>query len=172
MRTADGQWLATLPATDRSGFYEARLTNKSTGKTESRRYAVNVDAAEGDLRALFGPELAARLQPEVKYQFDQAETFELTLGQQAGYNLGEALLYLLVAVLIGEQLLAWSASYHPPGAVRETAVARELATPRRRAHDLRLLAARWPKATLAQQVRVWPHPDQRRLDPAHRRAAW
>ena len=57
-RTADGQWLATLPATDRSGFYEARLTNKTTGKTESRRYAVNVDAAEGDLRALFGEELA------------------------------------------------------------------------------------------------------------------
>ena len=50
-RSPDGQWLATLPATDRSGFYEARLTNKSTGKTESRRWAVNVDAAEGDLRA-------------------------------------------------------------------------------------------------------------------------
>ena len=35
-RSPDGQWLATLPATDRSGFYEARLTNKTTGKTESR----------------------------------------------------------------------------------------------------------------------------------------
>ena len=94
---ADGQWLATLPATDRSGFYEARLTNKSTGKTESRHWAVNVDAAEGDLRALFGQELAARLQPEVTYQFLPADTFEASVGQQAGYNLGESLLYLLVA---------------------------------------------------------------------------
>ena len=38
------------------------------------------------------------------------------VGEQAGYNLGQSLLYLLVALLIGEQILAWSASYHPPGA--------------------------------------------------------
>ena len=76
VRTADGQWLATFAQTDRSGFYEAQLT-RSSGKVESRREAVNVDPAEGDLRALFGPDLASRLQPQVKYQFDQAETFEL-----------------------------------------------------------------------------------------------
>jgi hypothetical protein len=118
-----GQWLAAFPATDRSGFYEARLTNKITGKSESRRWAVNVDAAEGDLRALFGEELAARLQPEVHYQFAPADTFEMSVGQQAGYNLGESLLYLLVALLIGEQILAWSASYHPPARAAATAAA-------------------------------------------------
>ncbi len=74
---------------------------------------MNVDAAEGDLRALFGQELAARLQPEVRYQFLPADTFEASVGQQAGYNLSEALLYLLVALLIVEQILAWSCSYHP-----------------------------------------------------------
>ena len=120
VRAADGQWLATLVQTDRSGFYEAQLA-RSNGKVEIRREAVNVDAAEGDLRALFGPELAARLQPEVKYQFDQAETFELALDQRAGYNLGDAVLYLLLALLIGEQLLAYSAGYHP--AAREKAAA-------------------------------------------------
>ncbi len=114
----NGQWLATLSATDRSGFYEARLTNKTTGKTESRRFAVNVDAAEGDLQAIDGPDLAARLQrePAVKYQFAQVETFEAAVGEQAGYNLKDTLLYLLIALLIGEQVLAWSASYHPPAA--------------------------------------------------------
>ncbi len=122
-RSPDGQWLATLPATDRSGFYEARLTNKSTGKTESRHWAVNVDAAEGDLRALFGEELAARLKPEVRYQFFPLDTFEASVGQQAGYNLGQSLLFLLVALLIGEQILAWSASYHPPARATATAVA-------------------------------------------------
>ena len=73
-----------------------------------------MDAAEGDLRRCSAPDLAERLQPEVKYQFDQAETFEAALGEQAGYNLKDTLLYLLVALLIGEQVLAWSASYHPP----------------------------------------------------------
>jgi len=126
MSTPDGQWLAAFPQTDRSGFYEARLTNKITGKTESRRWAVNVDAAEGDLRALFGEELAKRLQPEVHYQFAPAETFEATAGEQAGYNLGESLLYLLVVLLVGEQILAWSASYHPSAPVRATAVAGQL----------------------------------------------
>jgi hypothetical protein len=124
--TPDGQWLATFPRTDRAGVYEARLTNKITGKTESRRWAVNVDAAEGDLRALFGPELAARLQPEVRYQFAPAETYEAAVGEQAGYNLGQALLYLLVALLLAEQILARSASYHPPAAVRAKAAAGEL----------------------------------------------
>ena len=130
VRTADGQWLATLAQTDRSGFYEAQLA-RSNGKIEIRREAVNVDPAEGDLRALFGPDLAARLQPEVKYQFDQAETFELALDQRAGYNLSDAVLYLLIALLIGEQLLAFSASYHP--AAREKAAGcAGAATPRRR----------------------------------------
>ena len=84
-----------------------------TARSKSRRYAVNVDAAEGDLRALFGPELASRLQPEVKYQFDQAATFELALGQRPATTSASRLLYLLVVLLIGEQMLAWSASYHP-----------------------------------------------------------
>ena len=56
----------------------------------------------------------------------------MTLGQQAGYNLHEALLYLLIAILIGEQLLAWSTSYHPPGAVTRDARGPRTATPRRR----------------------------------------
>ncbi len=121
VRAADGQWLASLGQTDRSGFYEAQLA-RTDGKREIRRAAINVDAAEGDLRALFGPELAARLQPEVKCQFDQAETFDLAFDQRGGYNLGDAVLYLLIALLIGEQLLAYSAGYHP--AAREKAAGR------------------------------------------------
>jgi len=43
--TADGMWAASLADADVSGFYEARLA-RSDGATETRRYAVNVDAAE------------------------------------------------------------------------------------------------------------------------------
>jgi hypothetical protein len=72
---------------------------------------MNVNPAEGDLAALDGQHLASGLQG-VKYQFEQAAVFQSTTGELAGYNLGEAVLYALVLLLIGEQVLAWSASYH------------------------------------------------------------
>jgi hypothetical protein len=109
--TAEGRFTATLPQTDSSGFYEALLT-KTNGKPEVRTFAVNVDAAEGDLRAFFGPELAERLSPQLKYQFDPALTFESNLSETSGRNLSEFLLYMLILLLIGEQILAWSCSYH------------------------------------------------------------
>jgi len=114
VRGPDGQLAATLPETQRSGFYEVQLT-KTTGKSEVRQLAVNVDPSEGDLKALFGPDLAARLSPAVKYDFEQAASFQSDLGEAGGRNLSELLLYLLIVLLIAEQLLAWSASYHPAG---------------------------------------------------------
>jgi hypothetical protein len=121
VRAGDGQLSATLPGTDRAGFYQARLT-RTGGKVELRHYAVNVDAAEGDLRMLAGPDLATRLQPEVKYEFFPAAAFEMAVGEESGHNLQDALLALLVLLLIGEQVLAWSASYHPPAGAKAAAV--------------------------------------------------
>ena len=108
----DGQLAAEFSQTETSGLYEARLTTIA-GKPEVRHFAVNVDAAEGDLKALFGADLAARLLPEVKYQFEPAARFESNMGEPGGRNLSEFLLYLLIVLLIGEQLLAWAISYHP-----------------------------------------------------------
>jgi hypothetical protein len=93
------------------GFYEARLT-RNDGNAEVRRYAVNVDPNEGDLAAVNAEQLAARLD-SVRYHYAQASQFQFSAADQPGYNLGEILLYLLVVLLIGEQVLAWSASYHP-----------------------------------------------------------
>jgi hypothetical protein len=113
--TGNGLLTAAFPQTETSGFYEVQLT-KTTGKPEVRYFAVNVDPAEGDLKAASGSDLAARLMPELKYQFEQAATFQSNLGETSGHNLSEALLYALIILLIGEQLLAWSAGYHPaPG---------------------------------------------------------
>jgi hypothetical protein len=109
---AGGQLTARLPETLLSGFYEARLT-KTNGNPDIRRYAVNVDPQEGDLRTMSGPELAERLLPEVRYQFEQAAGYEAKLGETAGSRLRDFLLYALVLLLIGEQVLAWSTSYHP-----------------------------------------------------------
>ncbi len=111
--TAEGTLGAALPDTDLSGFYEARLTH-TDGTAENRRYALNVDAAEGDLAALGAEQLAARLDG-VKYQYEQAAAFQSTVSELAGYNLSEAVLCGLVLLLLVEQVLAWSAGYHPAG---------------------------------------------------------
>jgi hypothetical protein len=111
VRGADGTLGASFSDTDLSGFYEAQLT-RANNAVETRRYAVNVDAAEGDLAVVSGEQLAARLEG-VKYQFDYAAAFQSAAGELAGSNLGEAILYGLILLLIGEQILAWSASYHP-----------------------------------------------------------
>jgi hypothetical protein len=101
---------AVYTKTDISGFYKALLTEPSH-KAEARNFAVNVDPVEGDLRALGGPDLAARLAP-LKYEFEYAASYNTKLDETQGRNLGDALLLLLVLVLLLEQLFAWSCSYH------------------------------------------------------------
>jgi hypothetical protein len=112
----DGQLVASLANTDFSGIYQARLARKD-GKEETRSWAVNVDTDEGDLRKLTYPELAARLEG-VKHDYQLASSYQYSSEQLAGYNLGTALLCLLVLLLVGEQILAYSASYHPPSLQR------------------------------------------------------
>lgn len=107
---ADGTLTAALTETDVSGFYEARLT-RTDGTAETRRYAMNVEPAEGNLDALDAQQLATRLEG-VNYHFEQASAFESAAGESTGYNLSESLLFGLVLLLLGEQILAWSASYH------------------------------------------------------------
>jgi hypothetical protein len=110
IRGADGMLTASLSNTDWSGFYEAQLT-RTDNSAETRRFAMNVDPEEGNLAALDGEQLARRLEG-VKYQYERASLFQSTATDLAGYNLGEVILYALVLLLIGEQMLAWSASYH------------------------------------------------------------
>lgn len=110
VRGADGNLTASLADTNVSGFYEVRLA-RTDGAAETRRYAVNVDSAEGDLAALDARQLAARLEG-VKYQYQQAAAFQSVLDEPPGYHLAEALLFGLVLLLLAEQMLAWSCSYH------------------------------------------------------------
>lgn len=109
--TADGLD-ATFTDTAAAGVYQAELTT-SDGKPEVRRYAYNVVPEEGDLKTLGGPQLAARLKG-VKYDYQPAQSFQSSAYQAAGFNLSEGILYLLIVLLLGEQFLAYAASYHPP----------------------------------------------------------
>ena len=109
---ADGVLRASLAETNRGGIYEAQLT-KADGGTKVLCFALNVDADEGDLQTATAAELAERLEG-VDYKLLQAVDFHLEPHEQAGRNLGDFLLGLLVLMLVAEQILAWSASYHPP----------------------------------------------------------
>ncbi len=56
--------------------------------------------------------LAAAMQP-VTFEFHQAEDYQYEVGRRSSSNWTNALLILLICVLLAEQALAYSASYHP-----------------------------------------------------------
>ncbi len=102
---------AALAQTETAGVYEARLTT-TENQDETRRFAYNVEADEGDLTLVDRDRLAARL-PGLRYEYRNAGDFQVTARELAGSNLSEWLLYSLIAILVGEQLLAYAISYHP-----------------------------------------------------------
>ncbi len=98
--------------TDVAGIYRALLTRKPDGTPETRRFAVNVDPEEGNLKALSGEQLAEGLKG-VDYRYQQAAGFGYEVGESKGENIWLWILALLILLLIAEQILAWSISYHP-----------------------------------------------------------
>lgn len=103
--------------TDRAGIYEAwPITTK--GEIDLKRWALNVDPDEGDLTAVASTDLLAKLDP-VKVNYHLADQYQQEDVVSTGYNLSTMILFGLILLLIGEQVLAYSASYHVlPGAVR------------------------------------------------------
>ena len=97
--------------TGRSGVYEAWSTTIE-GNAEVQRFAVNVDPLEGNLALVPAAELRERLQP-VRVTISDADEMSETATEQAGYNRGLLVMGFLIALLLGEQWLAYSASYHP-----------------------------------------------------------
>ncbi len=110
-------WRAALPVeTGLSGFYEAQLNYVlPAGANEVHRFAFNVDPEEGNLKTVSGAELQSRL-AGVKYHFHSVADsfFDTDETEQAGMS--RAILYFLLALLVGEQMLAYAISYHPPRA--------------------------------------------------------
>jgi uncharacterized membrane protein len=103
--------------TDRRGVYEAWPVS-TKGEIDLRRWALNVDPVEGDLAPIASPDLLARLDP-VKVNYHLADQYEQEEVASKGYNLSYLIMGLLVALLVGEQLLAYTASYHVlPGVQR------------------------------------------------------
>jgi len=97
--------------TSLAGVYRWEL-QPAQGEPEHHAYAVNVNPEEGDL-AYFSPDqLDSRLEADVRIM-NAAAVSDLA-SNQARSSVSEYLLYALIVLLLGEQLLAYSASYHPP----------------------------------------------------------
>jgi hypothetical protein len=105
----DGQYVIQAPGESHSGVWEFQLTTRE-GKPESRYVAVNVPVGEGDLH-LIGREELAELLRGIDYEYALASQFSNADDVFEEARLSDALLYALLAMLVGEQLLAVSASY-------------------------------------------------------------
>jgi hypothetical protein len=96
--------------TDRAGIYEA-WPKTTKGEIDLRRWAFNVDPDEGDLTPTPSAELVTRLDP-VKVNYHLADQYQQDEVASSGYNLSTLILCGLILLLVGEQILAYSASYH------------------------------------------------------------
>jgi len=102
-----GRW----DETTRPGVYEAwPLTIDS--QVDLRRYAFNVDPSESDPSTVPDQQLSQILRG-VKVTIHRPEDIQYELAGQSGYNWSELILYALIGLLLVEQAVAYSASYHP-----------------------------------------------------------
>jgi hypothetical protein len=110
-----GSALSRFQETARAGVYEAwPLT--SEGTPEVRRFAVNVAPEEGRLDRLGTRELLAELEPLTPQVRDwqEQDAGALDFLGLGGFRWSRYLFYVLVGLLLGEQMMAYATSYHPP----------------------------------------------------------
>jgi len=97
--------------TGRHGIYEA-VYRRVDGKIEVSRFAFNVDGSEGDMSLIEDELIVAGLKPvnvQIKTPGDYAGASMIQAGGTASFWL----MWLLIGMLMAEQVLAFSASYHP-----------------------------------------------------------
>ncbi|QDU28077.1 hypothetical protein ETAA8_31700 [Anatilimnocola aggregata] len=97
--------------TDLAGVYEAWPISLK-GDVDLRRWALNVEPEEGNLARLSGDALLKTIEP-VRASHHIAEQYQQGEAVASGYNLSLFVMGLLVSLLIGEQALAYSTSFHP-----------------------------------------------------------
>jgi hypothetical protein len=101
---------ATLAATTAAGPHAARW-RRFDGTERERVFAVNVDPDEGRLERI-GRERLDRTLSGVIFRYEGAETLQPDSSSLAGVSLVTPLLHALLALLVVEQIVAYSASYH------------------------------------------------------------
>jgi hypothetical protein len=107
-----GRLTATLDDVPASGIYEVQLQTNQGG-ADRRDFAFNVPTGEGDLALVRRTDLDRQL-AGVDYELHDASDMTMDEQHLAGFQMSDALLGVLIAVLLGEQVLAYLASYHVP----------------------------------------------------------
>ncbi|MCA9175697.1 MAG: BatA domain-containing protein [Planctomycetales bacterium] len=97
--------------TESPGVYEAWIEDLD-GKLSARRFALNVDPNEGDLRVVDSELMLNELRP-AKPTFQYVDEM-YGIVNESGFNPSLWIMGLLVLLLLGEQMLAYVLSYHPP----------------------------------------------------------
>ena len=96
----------------RPGVFEAWMTD-AQGNQIVRSFARNVSAAEGDLEVIPHSELTRKL-GGIPHEIQNAEALSNLASSTQDSAQSNFLMVLLVLLLLGEQALAYSASYHAP----------------------------------------------------------
>ena len=109
--------------TDEPGVYTIRLLRQSQ-VSEDRLIAYNLAASEGDLTLASTVDLKKRLGSATGVSIQEFGQLDWVQGRESGAEIRQWLLWLLLALLILEQALAYRLSYHPPAASRPVVVAR------------------------------------------------
>ena len=109
--TGDGPLEARLVDTATPGGYSARW-RRLDGSERERIVAVNVAADEGRLERA-GRERLDRALAGIPYRYEAASDLRPATDSLAGVPLAKPLLLVLLAVLLLEQAVALTASYHP-----------------------------------------------------------
>jgi hypothetical protein len=98
-------WQVEYPAAASQGFYELKLARRDGG-SESLLFAANVDPSEGNLKRIDHQALARELAGTNVKLVEASQTQSLAdAGQQT--EVWWYLLWVVVAVLSGEQVLGW-----------------------------------------------------------------
>jgi hypothetical protein len=108
--TAAGAAEAVLPSTRAAGGYAARW-RRLDGTERERIFAVNVAADEGQLERI-GRDRLDRALAGVAFRYESADALQPDTATLAGVPLARPLLLILAALLLLEQVVAFSASYH------------------------------------------------------------
>lgn len=107
---ADGMLLGEIEQLPKSGIVLAELEKKN-GELERLAFAVNVDTAESNLTLLTRQQFDEHLSG-APYEFSYADAIDGGEQRIAGFSMSHSFLALLVGLLLFEQWLAYSASYH------------------------------------------------------------
>lgn len=105
---------------DSPGIYDVWLRT-ADAQLEVWRLALNVDTAESQMK-LVNPQSLLTALEQAKPSWVDWDAFNPEPKQQVASSLSKLMLFILLGLLITEQLLAYSASYHTGGGNRQEAV--------------------------------------------------